>query len=226
MEKGQKFVKPLLEYRWLGRQTYEEGLCYQKQLVAQKIDGDATNYLLFLEHEPVYTMGRTQDTSSLGSETLPHPLHRIGRGGQATYHGPGQLVCYPILDLHLLDCDLHHYLRFLEEVIIETLHHYTIVGQRREGMTGVWIEDRKIASLGVGVRKWISLHGLALNVCCDLSPFKKITPCGLQGVEMTSLDQELIRTASDLVAPSVEEVAQKLSELFISRMQREVQEIL
>ena len=206
------------EQRWLGRKSYEEGLRYQEELVAQKIVGDVTNYLLLLEHEPVYTMGRTQDTSSLGTEVLPHPLHRIGRGGQATYHGPGQLVCYPIIDLHLLDCDLHRYLRLLEEVIIKTLQYYSIDSQRREGMTGVWVEGRKIASLGVGVRKWISLHGLAFNICCDLSPFKKITPCGLQNVEMTSLEHELLRMAKDPVIPNAEEVAEQLGAIFIAMM--------
>ena len=218
MEKNKNFVNSLFEQRWLGRQSYEEGLHYQEKLIAQKVAGDANNYLLLLEHEPVYTMGRTQDTSSLGTEVLPHPLHRIGRGGQATYHGPGQLVCYPIIDLHLLGCDLHRYLRLLEEVIIKTLQHYSIVGERKEGMTGVWVKGRKIASLGVGVRKWMSLHGLALNVCCDLSPFKKITPCGLQDVEMTSLEQELLRANKDSVVPSVEEVAERLGAIFVAMM--------
>lgn len=204
-----------LEYRWLGRQTYDAGLCLQKELVAQKIAGDKKNYLLSLEHEPVYTIGRTQDRSSLGGGTLPYPLHQIGRGGQATYHGPGQLVCYPILDLHLFDCDLHRYLRFLEEVIIRLLEHYSIVASRREGMTGVWVENRKIASLGVGVRKWISFHGLALNVCGDLSPFQNITPCGLSGVEMTSIEKEMrLQTDKNLLSLNLQQVARELSVLF------------
>jgi lipoyl(octanoyl) transferase len=200
---------------WLGRCSYQEGLQQQEEMVAQKIAGDQKNYLLLLEHEPVYTIGRTQDLSSLGERQLPYPLHRIGRGGQATYHGPGQLVAYPIIDLRLINRDLHRYLRFLEEAIIQMLALVRLQGSRREGMTGVWIEERKIASLGVGVRKWISFHGLALNVCGDLSPFQNITPCGLSGVEMTSIEKELssslLSQASQL---TVAEIAQKLAERF------------
>jgi len=193
----------------LGRISYEEGLRLQEELVAQKIAGDEKNYLLLLEHEPVYTIGRTLDVSSLGEKELPHPLHRIGRGGQATYHGPGQLVAYPIIDLTLIGRDLHRYLRLLEEVIIQTLALYKIEGHRREGMTGVWVDNRKIASLGVGVKKWISFHGLALNVCGDLSPFREITPCGLAGVEMTSIERERNGFSLALV-----DVAEQLAEIF------------
>lgn len=208
----------LFECSWLGRLSYEEGLRFQEKFIAQKIAGDEKNYLLFLEHEPVYTMGRTPDISSLGTGALPHPLHRIGRGGQATYHGPGQLVCYPILDLSLFQRDLHAYLRFLEEVIIQTVAQDQIQAHRREGLTGVWVEDRKIASLGIGVRKWIAFHGLALNVCGDLSPFEEITPCGIAGVTMTSLEQEAQRRHDNFIAPSVEKVAQRLGAVFIAMM--------
>ncbi|MFI0347653.1 MAG: lipoyl(octanoyl) transferase LipB [Chthoniobacterales bacterium] len=205
-----------VEIRWLGSISYDVGLSVQEELVTKKIASDKRDYLLLLEHEPVYTIGRTQDISSLGSEKLPHPLHRIGRGGQATFHGPGQLVAYPIIDLHLLGCDLHYYLRLLEEVVIQTLEGYAIVGTRREGMTGVWVNNRKIASLGVGVRKWISFHGLALNVCGDLSPFEKITPCGLAGVKMTSIKNEI----SSSLPLSVELVGRQLSEKFVSELQK------
>lgn len=207
--------------RWLGRQTYDEGLRLQEELVAQKIAGDKKNYLLLLEHEPVYTIGRTHDRTSLGTTPLPHPLHQIGRGGQATYHGPGQLVCYPILDLHLFNCDLHHYLRFLEAVIIRLLGQYSLVAQRREGLTGVWIDNRKIASLGVGVRKWISFHGLALNVSGDLAPFQSITPCGLSDVEMTSLEREVQRVNKNFLAPEIEKVAEQLGTLFLENLSLE-----
>ena len=201
---------------WLGRKSYEEGLRLQEELVTQKVLGNSKNYLLLLEHEPVYTIGRTQDVSSLGNELLPHPLHRIGRGGQATYHGPGQLVAYPIIDLTLVGRDLHRYLRLLEEVIIQTLSLYQLQGSRREGMTGVWVNNKKIASLGVGVRKWISFHGLALNVCGDLSPFESITPCGLSGVRMTSMKQELEFKNQEKHLPPLDvfSVGKKLSEVF------------
>lgn len=211
-------MKSSFEIQWLGRLSYEEGLLYQEKLVAQKIASDCKNYLLFLEHDPVYTMGRTPDTSSLGIEVLPHPLHRIGRGGQATYHGPGQLVGYPILSLDLFNRDLHLYLRFLEEIIIQLLACYKIEGRRQEGMTGVWVGKRKIASLGIGVRKWISFHGLALNINGDLAPFYRITPCGLKDVEMTSLEQEGKRNHSNFSFPSVEEVATVLGEIFTEKL--------
>jgi lipoyl(octanoyl) transferase len=184
-------MNSMITPRWLGRIPYGEGLELQESLVAGKVGGDAANHLLLLEHEPVYTMGRTRDESSLREETLlPHPVHRTNRGGQATYHGPGQLVGYPVLDLALFDRDLHAYLRFLEEVLISLLAAHGVRGERVEGKTGVWVGDRKIASLGVGVRKWISMHGFAINICGDLAPFRHITPCGLPGVEMTSLEAE------------------------------------
>ena len=184
-------MNSMITPRWLGRIHYAEGMQLQESLVAGKIGGDAANHLLLLEHEPVYTMGRTRDESSLRKETaLPHPVHRTNRGGPATYHGPGQLVGYPVLDLVLFDRDLHAYLRFLEEVLITLLARHGVRGGRIDGKTGVWAGDRKIASLGVGVRKWISMHGFAINIRGDLSPFSHITPCGLPGVQMTSLEAE------------------------------------
>jgi lipoyl(octanoyl) transferase len=181
----------LISTRWIGCITYDEGLQLQESLVSEKIAGDQGNHLLLLEHEAVYTMGRTRDESSLREETLlPHPVHRINRGGQATYHGPGQLVGYPVLDLKLFKRDLHAYLRFLEDVLITLLDHHGVKGKRIDGKTGVWVGTRKIASLGVGVRKWISMHGFAINICGDLTPFQHITPCGLPGVQMTSLEAE------------------------------------
>jgi lipoyl(octanoyl) transferase len=181
----------LVSSRWIGCITYDEGLQLQESLVSEKIAGDQENHLLLLEHESVYTLGRTRDESSLREETLlPHPVHRTNRGGQATYHGPGQLVGYPVLDLAVFRRDLHAYLRFLEDVLITLLDHHGVKGERVDGKTGVWVGNRKIASLGVGVRKWISMHGFAINICGDLAPFQHITPCGLPGVEMTSLEAE------------------------------------
>jgi len=202
--------------RWLGRITYDEGLGLQESLVSGKVAGDPVNHLLLLEHEPVYTMGRTRDESSLREETrLPHPVHRTNRGGQATYHGPGQLVGYPVLDLAGFDRDLHAYLRFLEEVLITLLGRYGVSGGRIEGKTGVWVGDRKIASLGVGVRKWISMHGFAINICGDLSPFEHITPCGLPGVRMTSLEAEGVTGAT------VESCAREVGVIFNELLRRD-----
>jgi len=184
-------MNPTVTPRWLGRIGYDRGIDLQETLVREKVEGSPENHLLLLEHEPVYTMGRNRDDSSLREEfLLPHPVHRTNRGGQATYHGPGQLVGYPVLDLRLFGRDLHDYLRFLEEVLISLLACHGIRGSRIEGKTGVWVGNRKVASLGVGVRRWISMHGFAINICGDLNPFSHITPCGLPGVEMTSLEAE------------------------------------
>jgi lipoyl(octanoyl) transferase len=195
--------------RWLGRVGFEAALALQEEIVRRKIEGESPDELLLLEHEPVYTIGRTPDQSSLRElHRLPHPVVQTNRGGQATYHGPGQLVGYPILDLKKRDRDLHRYLRALEEILIETLLGYGIDATRREGLTGVWVGPRKIASIGVGVRRCISMHGFALNVCGDLSPFYKITPCGIADVEMTSIERESGRKVT------VEELGKKVGSLF------------
>ena len=182
----------LLNVSWLGRLPYAHALALQEDLVARKIaDPAVPDTLLLLEHEPVYTIGRTPDRSSLGDvAALPHPLIVTGRGGQATYHGPGQLIGYPILDLKPRGQDLHRYLRELEAALIALCAHCGVAAGRREGLTGVWVGGKKIASIGIGVRRWVSLHGFALNVCGDLTPYRAITPCGLADVEMTSLERE------------------------------------
>jgi lipoyl(octanoyl) transferase len=196
--------------RWLGRLGYEEALALQEKIVAEKIASpERVDELLLLEHEPVFTIGRTPDRSSLRDPAaLPHPLVTISRGGQATYHGPGQLVGYPILDLIQRGRDLHVYLRALEDFLVGVCAHFGVAAQRREGLTGTWVGEKKIASIGVGVRRWISLHGFALNVCGDLAPFDEITPCGIAGVQMTSLERESGR------AIAVEEVARHVAATF------------
>jgi lipoyl(octanoyl) transferase len=136
---------------------------------------------------------------------------KINRGGQATYHGPGQLVGYPLIDLRRRGQDLHRYLRALEEILVELCAGYGVVAQRREGLTGVWVGERKLASIGVGVRRWVAMHGFALNVCGDLAPFASITPCGIAGVEMTSLSRE---AGTDC---TVQEVAPRAAALFVGR---------
>ncbi|HEX8489582.1 MAG TPA: lipoyl(octanoyl) transferase LipB, partial [Chthoniobacterales bacterium] len=159
-----------MSIRWLGRVTFADALQLQERVLAAKRANTAlADELLLLEHEPVYTIGRTPDQSSLrGENSLPHPLFPINRGGQATYHGPGQLIGYPIIDLRRYGQDLHRYLRWLEALLIETLGRAGIAATTRLGLTGVWVEDRKIASIGVAVRHWITMHGFALNVCGDL----------------------------------------------------------
>jgi hydroxyacylglutathione hydrolase len=181
-----------LEVRWLGRIEFNTSLGRQEELVRTKRSNpDAPDELWLLEHEPVYTIGRTPDQSSLrGATHLPHPLVAINRGGQATYHGPGQLVGYFLIDLRRYGQDLHRYLRWMEALLIEMLTHYKVPAVTREGLTGVWVGDRKIVSIGVGVRHWITMHGFALNVSGDLSPFAAITPCGIADVSMTSIQKE------------------------------------
>jgi len=175
--------------------NFADALALQEKIVAQKReDRGLEDELLLLEHEPVYTIGRTPDRSSLlGGTHLPHPVFSINRGGQATYHGPGQLMGYPIIDLRRCGQDLHKYLRWLEQLLIDLLARYEIAAQRRESLTGVWVENRKIASIGVGVRHWITMHGFALNVCGDLSPFDHIVPCGINNVAITSMEKETKR---------------------------------
>ena len=177
---------------------FGDALALQEKLVAEKrSDHSLGDQLLLLEHDPVYTIGRTPDQTSLrGAAHLPHPLVPINRGGQATYHGPGQLIGYPIIDLRRCGHDLHRYLRWIETLLMETLLAFKIKGETRPGLTGVWVEDRKIASIGVGVRHWITMHGFALNVCGDLSPFDQIVPCGIANVTMTSIEKETGRKYS------------------------------
>jgi lipoyl(octanoyl) transferase len=194
---------------WLGRMSFGDALALQERIVASKReDRSSGDELLLLEHEPVYTIGRTPDQSSLvDAAHLPHPLFAINRGGQATYHGPGQLIGYPIIDLRRYGQDLHRYLRWLEEFLIQTLASYEISAGTRPGLTGVWVDKRKIASIGVGVRHWITMHGFALNVCGDLAPFDRIIPCGIQNVTMTSIEKETGRTFSP------EEVSHRVAEI-------------
>ena len=187
-----------LRISWLGRINFADALTLQEEIVARKReDRDAADEVILLEHEPVYTIGRTPDKSSLlDTAHLPHPLFAINRGGQATYHGPGQLMGYPIIDLRRCGQDLHRYLRWLEQTLIEFLAGYEIATTQREGLTGVWIHHHKIVSIGVGVRHWITMHGFALNVCGDLSPFAHIIPCGISNVTMTSIEKETGKTLS------------------------------
>jgi lipoyl(octanoyl) transferase len=209
-----------LHVHWLGRKDFASALALQEKIVAAKReDPSQLDELLLLEHEPVYTIGRTPDQSSLsatgrirrgelGAAHLPHPLFAINRGGQATYHGPGQLMGYPIIDLRRCGHDLHKYLRWLEQLLIEVLAEYGIAATQREALTGVWVEDRKIASIGVGVRHWITMHGFALNVSGDLSPFNHIVPCGIDNVAMTSMEKETGAAFSVLdVEMAIEKVA-------------------
>jgi lipoyl(octanoyl) transferase len=185
-----------MNIEWLGRIDYQVALQIQEERLYRCLN-DGKESVILLEHEPVYTIGRLPDKSSLRVVAqLPHPFFETNRGGQATYHGPGQLVGYPILDLRQRGRDLHRYLRSLEDLLIDLLKEFGIRGDKVAGKTGVWVQDRKIASIGVGVRKWVTMHGFALNVASDLSGFQSIVPCGLPGVRMTSISTELATEVS------------------------------
>ena len=164
----------------------------QRSLVAQRIiDPTQDDILLLLEHPPVYTLGQGASLEFLKFDpaNVSVEVHRVERGGEVTYHCPGQLVGYPILNLRHYQQDLHWYLRQLEEVLIQFLGVYGLKGDRVAGMTGVWLEGRKVAAIGIKVSRWITMHGFALNVCPDLSGFERIVPCGIADKPVGSLAQ-------------------------------------
>jgi len=197
--------------RNLGTCPYADTLVLQEELVARKIAGDPYDYLLLLEHEPVYTLGRGADAADLreADTVLGIPAFRIGRGGGVTFHGPGQLVAYPIIRLaHRRD--VHRYVRSLEQVLVRTCAAFQIAAQHRDGLTGVWVGAAKIASIGVGVRRWTTLHGVALNVSTDLRFFSQVVPCRMPDVHMTSMGQELG------TAPAMAEVRRMFEAVFRS----------
>ncbi len=188
-----------LEVRHLGLVPYGEALALQQELRHARLDARQPDTVLLLEHPDVITFGRgaRPGNALLSDEALRqagYAVSRVSRGGDGPYHGPGQLVGYPILDLSQRGGDVHLYLRQLEGVLIDALADFGIAARRREGYAGVWLDERrKIASIGVGLRRWTTTHGFALNVCCDLRRFDAIIACGLQGVQMTSMQESLGR---------------------------------
>ena len=197
----------------LGRMGYEEALELQRAVARDRITGEIPeDVLLLVEHPPVVTLGRSSKQKNMISspEFLASKgvdLFEVERGGDVTFHGPGQLVGYPIIDLKRHKQDLHWFLRSVEEAIIRTLSRYGIPGERSTGYTGVWTKGRKIASIGVHARDWVTWHGFALNVTTDLSYFDFIVPCGIDGVEMTSIAKE-IELRGDTAWASVESVGE------------------
>ena len=186
------------EARWLGLVPYDEGLQLQERAVERLRSGEAPEQLLLLEHPHVFTLGRGADSSNIlaGQDQLESnsvEVHETGRGGDVTYHGPGQLVGYPIINLKPNRCDVHRYVRDIEEVLITTIAEYGIEGTRISGLTGVWVGNEKIAAIGVRIARWITSHGFALNVSTDLSYFKMIVPCGITDKGVTSLSRILGR---------------------------------
>ena len=178
----------------LGTIPYEDGVAVQREYAARREAGDLGDTLLLCEHPPVYTLGTNADPGNV-LRAGDIPVVRTDRGGQVTYHGPGQQVGYVICDLNARGRDLHRHCRDLEEVMFWELFAFGLEGDRVEGKTGVWVGGRKIGALGVRVRRWITSHGFALNVDCDLAPFDGIVPCGLKGAEVTSIAKETGRSA-------------------------------
>ncbi|WP_152287802.1 lipoyl(octanoyl) transferase LipB [Flavicella marina] len=202
----------------IGKKGYQEAWDYQVELfdaiVAKKMENrnnetsiETENYFLFVEHPHVYTLGKSGDLSNLllnekQLEAKGATFYKSNRGGDITYHGPGQIVGYPIFDLENFFTDIHKYLRFLEEAIILTLAEYGLKGERSDGETGVWFDTgtpfaRKICALGVRCSRWVSMHGFALNVNVDLGYFDNIIPCGIKGKAVTSMEAELGKKISE-----------------------------
>jgi len=194
---SERLPRPSRREAWLldlGLRDYKETWELQKELVARRIRGEVPDILVLVEHPHVITLGRKRPSQPpLRTPTLPPDVrvYEVERGGEATYHGPGQLVGYPLLKLEGEERDLHRYLRELEELLIAVLGDFGIEAGRRAGATGVWTpRGKKIASLGVAVRRWVTYHGFALNVSTDLSYFRLISPCGFDGSVMTSMERE------------------------------------
>ena len=173
----------------LGSVPYTQAWDWQRQLVTLRQQQRIPDCLLLLEHPPVYTLGRGATLANLrfAPDDPGVELHRIERGGEVTYHAPGQLVGYPILDLRQHQPDLHWYLRQLEQVLLDALGCFGLAGDRLEGLTGVWVEGAKVAAIGIKVSRWVSMHGFALNIDPDLSGFGRIIPCGIADRPVTSL---------------------------------------
>lgn len=221
-----------IQLKDLGLKDYKETWDYQEELFKEVVDlkirnrrEDANlatpNYFLYVEHPHVYTLGKSGDMSNLllsekQLATKGATFYKINRGGDITYHGPGQIVGYPILDLENFFTDIHKYLRFLEEAIIMTLAEYDVQSSRSEGETGVWLGvgtpfARKICAMGVRASRWVTMHGFALNVNADLGYFDNIIPCGIKGKAVTSLNVEL-----GVVKVDEAEVKQKILKHFSS----------
>ncbi len=187
------------EVRWIGRVSYSEGLRVQAEAVERLRSGAGAEQLFLLEHPHVFTLGRGADRAHIlaNAESLEAnsiEIHETGRGGDVTYHGPGQMVGYPIINLKPDRCDVHRYVRDIEEVLIRVVGDFGIEAGRIEGLTGVWVGDEKIAAIGVRIARWITSHGFALNLNTDLDYFRMIVPCGISDKGVTSMERVLGRS--------------------------------
>jgi len=187
-------VSRAIEVHWLGKVPYADGVDLQKRLVEQRKIDAIPDQLLLLEHPPVITLGvKTRDdrthivATPQALENEGVEVFESGRGGDVTYHGPGQLVGYPIIDLRPDRCDVHRYVRDLEEVLIQAVARFNVIAERTPGLTGIWVGDKKLAAIGVRIARWITSHGFALNVTTKLEHFDLIVPCGITDKGVTSL---------------------------------------
>jgi lipoyl(octanoyl) transferase len=201
----------------LGTLDYAEALRLQKKLQSQRVRGEIGDIVLLLEHPPVLTMGRSAKAQHVLAprellEARGIQVHEVGRGGDVTYHGPGQLVAYPIIDLKPDRKDVRKYVASLEESMIRTCADFGLAAGRVQGLNGAWIAERKVGAVGVRISRWVTMHGLALNVSSELRQFEMIVPCGIQDKGVTSLSAELGRTVQ--VADAVEPLARHFAELY------------
>ena len=200
----------------LGFKKYKSVLSLQKKLQKQRIAGNIKDTLILVEHEPVYTLGKNANRHHLlQSRDKSVEVHNIERGGDVTFHGPGQLVGYPILDLRNYKKSVSWYMRTLEELTIRVLKEFDIKGSRIKGLTGVWVDNKKIAAQGVRISRWVTMHGFSINVCPQLSYYDGIIPCGIFDYDVTSMEECLNKKLSiKKIKNSVSEI---FLELFISR---------
>jgi len=198
----------------IGRKSYKAVWDLQKEMQQQRINGNIEDTLILVEHNPVYTLGKNANEDHLlQSRDESVDVFNIERGGDITFHGPGQLVGYPILDLSNYKKSVSWYMRTLEQVLIDTLIEFKIIAQRNDGLTGVWVGDEKIAALGVRISRWVTMHGFALNVNPDLSFYDGIIPCGIFDHGVTSMEQLLGETQNNDNVKNV--VIEKFNKYFI-----------
>lgn len=185
----------MLQFQDLGNAPYQQTWDMQKEMQSQRINNKIDDTVLLVEHEPVYTFGKNANENHL-LQNYPEDVKvfHIERGGDITFHGPGQLVGYPIIDLHNYKMSISWYMRSLEAVIINTLNHYGIAAEHKKGLTGVWVKEEKIAALGVRISRWVTMHGFALNVNTELHYYDGIIPCGIFEYGVTSM-KKLLGTA-------------------------------
>jgi len=200
----------------LGFKKYKNVLSLQKKLQKQRIAGNIKDTLILVEHEPVYTLGKNANRHHLlQSRDKSVEVYNTERGGEVTFHGPGQLVGYPILDLRNYKKSVSWYMRTLEELTIRVLKEFDIKGSRIKGLTGVWVENKKIAAQGVRISRWVTMHGFSINVCPQLSYYDGIIPCGIFDHDVTSMEECLNKKLS--VKKIKNSVSEIFLELFISR---------